>query len=104
MRRIDALRTLALSSALILTLGGTCGTSEEDTSDTSEPSRVKVFPPVKVTPPPVAPGEYVDPFAEAPGEFVESYPEEYVDPYPGVDRDGLGPVDAPMQPAPATLE
>ena len=102
MRRIDALLTLALSAALIFALGGTCGTSEEDTSDTSEPPGVKmfplgvkVFPPVKVTPPPVAPGEYVDPFAEAPGEFVE--------PYPGVDWDALGPVDTQMQPAPATL-
>ena len=96
MWRIDALLTLALSAALILALGGTCGTSEEDTSDTGEPSRVKVFPPVKVTPPPDAPGEYVDPFAEAPGEYVE--------PYPGVDWDALGPVSTQMQPAPATLE
>jgi hypothetical protein len=37
MRRIDALRTLALSSALILALGGTACASEEDTSDTGEP-------------------------------------------------------------------
>jgi hypothetical protein len=36
MRRIDALRTLALSSVLILALGGTCGTSEEDTGDTGK--------------------------------------------------------------------
>ena len=92
MRRINALRSLALSAALILALGGTCGTSEEDTSDTSEPPGVKmfplgvkVFPPVKVTPPPEAPGEYVEP-------------------YPGVDWDALGPVSTQMQPAPATLE
>jgi molybdopterin biosynthesis enzyme MoaB len=37
MRRIDALRTLALSSALILALGGTGCANEEDTSDTGEP-------------------------------------------------------------------
>jgi hypothetical protein len=37
MRRIDALRTLALSAALILALGGTSDTSGEDTSDTDEP-------------------------------------------------------------------
>ena len=88
MRRIDALRTLALSSALILALGGSCGTSEEDASDTSEPPGAKVLPPIKVTPPPVAPGEYVDPFAEAPGEYVE--------PCPGVDWDALGPVGTQM--------
>ncbi|MCH8218018.1 MAG: hypothetical protein IH892_14770 [Planctomycetes bacterium] len=104
MRRIDALRTLALSAALILALGGTCGTSEEDTSDTSEPPSVKmfppgvkVFPPVKVTSPPELPWEYGDP-----------YPEEYVDPYPGVDwdalGDALGPVDTQMQPVGETFE
>ncbi len=41
MRRIDALRTLALSSALILALGGTDSASEEDTSDTGEPANVE---------------------------------------------------------------
>ncbi len=41
MRRIDALRTLALSSALMLALGGTCGASEEDTSDNGEPTSVE---------------------------------------------------------------
>ena len=86
MRRIDALRTLALNSALILTLGGTCGTSEEDTSDTGEPpDATKVFPLVKVTHPPVAPG----PSAK---------------PYPGVDWDALGPVDTQKQPAGETFE
>ena len=45
MRRIDALRTLALSSALILALGGTGGASEEDTSDTGEPPSVEASPP-----------------------------------------------------------
>ncbi len=44
MRRIDALRTLALSSALILALGGTAYASEEDTSDTGEPPSVEEAP------------------------------------------------------------
>jgi hypothetical protein len=44
MRRIDALRTLALSSALILALGGIGGASEEDTSDTGEPPSVEASP------------------------------------------------------------
>ncbi len=44
MRRIDALRTLALSSALILAVGGTGGASEEDTSDTGEPPSVEAAP------------------------------------------------------------
>ncbi len=47
MRRIDALRTLALSSALILALGGTGGASEEDTSDTGEPPSVDASPPAE---------------------------------------------------------
>jgi hypothetical protein len=49
MRRIDALRTLALTSALILAVGGTAGASEEDTSDTSEPPSVEAAPPVEAT-------------------------------------------------------
>ncbi len=47
MRRIDALRTLALSSALILALGGTACASEEDTSDTGEPPSVEASPPAE---------------------------------------------------------
>jgi hypothetical protein len=47
MRRIDALRTLALSSALILAVGGTAGASEEDTSDTGEPPSVEAAPPAE---------------------------------------------------------
>ncbi len=47
MRRIDALRTLALSSALILALGCPGGTSEEDTSYTGEPPSVEVNPPAE---------------------------------------------------------
>lgn len=41
MRRIDVLRTVALSSALILALGGTGCASEEETSDTGEPPSVE---------------------------------------------------------------
>ncbi len=47
MRRIDALRTLALSSALILALGGTGGASAEDASDTGEPPSVEASPPAE---------------------------------------------------------
>ena len=47
MRRIDALRTLALSSALILALGGTGGASAEDTGDTGEPPSVEASPPAE---------------------------------------------------------
>ncbi len=54
MRRINALRTLALSSALILALGGTGGASAEDTSDTGEP------PSVEASPPAAAPEEAAD--------------------------------------------
>ncbi len=47
MRRIDALRTLALSSALILALGGIGGASAEDTSDTGKPPSVEASPPAE---------------------------------------------------------
>ncbi len=47
MRRIDVLRTLALSSALILALGGTGGASAEDASDTGEPPSVEASPPAE---------------------------------------------------------
>ncbi len=47
MRCIDALRTLALSSALILAVGGTAGASEEDTSETGEPPSVEAAPPAE---------------------------------------------------------
>ncbi len=47
MRCIDALRILALSSALILALGGTGCASEEDTSDSGEPPGVEVSPPTE---------------------------------------------------------
>ncbi len=41
MRRIVTVRTLALSTALILALGGIGGASAEDTSDTGEPPSVE---------------------------------------------------------------
>ena len=41
MRRIVTVRTLALSTALILALGGIGCASEEDTSDTGEPPSVE---------------------------------------------------------------
>ena len=41
MRRIVTVRTLALSTALILALGGIGGASAEDTSDTGESPSVE---------------------------------------------------------------
>ena len=49
MRRIDVLRTLALSSALMLALGGTGGASAEDTGDTGEPPSVEASPPAEAS-------------------------------------------------------
>ncbi len=72
MRRIDALRTLALSSALILALGGTGGASEEDTSDPGEP-------PVEASLPAEAPEEAADetsPPAEKPDTEASEAEEE----------------------------
>ncbi len=69
MRRIDALRTLALSSALILALGGIGCTSAEDTGDTGE------LPSVEASPPAEAPDETADetsPPAEKPEEASEA--------------------------------
>ncbi len=69
MRRIDALRTLALSSALILALGGTGCASAEDTGDTGEPASVEASPLAE------APGEAADetsPPAERPEEASEA--------------------------------
>jgi hypothetical protein len=42
---MDALWTLALSSALVLALGGTACASEEDTTDTGESPGVEASPP-----------------------------------------------------------
>ncbi len=91
MRRIDALRTLALSSALILALGGTGCASEEDTGDTGEPPSVEAAPAaeapeeaadekgeppsVEASPPAEAPDETADetsPPAEKPDEASEA--------------------------------
>ncbi len=47
MRRLDSLWTLALSSALILGLGGTGGASAEDTGDMGEPPSVEASPPAQ---------------------------------------------------------
>ncbi len=69
MRRIETLRTLALSSALILALGGTGCADEEDTSDTGEPPSVEASPPAE------APEETADetsPPAERPEEASEA--------------------------------
>ena len=60
MRRIDALRTLALSSALILALGCPGGASEEDTSYTGEPPSVEVNPPEEATDETSSPAEKPD--------------------------------------------
>ena len=76
MRRIDALRTLALSSALILALGGTGGASEEDTSDTGEPPSVEAAAPAE------APEEAADetsPPAEKPDTEASEAEEEKPD-------------------------
>jgi len=57
MRRIRAFLTVALSAALIFALGGSCGTSEEDASDTDElfsfepPSDADEPPSFEVNPP-----------------------------------------------------
>ncbi len=45
MRRIDALRILALSVTLILALGCMCDTNDEETSDTDDPSSDEAAPP-----------------------------------------------------------
>jgi len=49
MRRIDLLRTLALSSVLILALGGTGGASAEDTSDMDKSPSVEAAPPAEAS-------------------------------------------------------
>ena len=72
MRRIDALRTLALSSALILAVGGTGGARAED-SETDEPPSVEEAPPAE------APEEAADetsPPAEKPDTEASEAEEE----------------------------
>jgi len=46
MRYID-IRTLAISSALIISLGGIVGASEDDSSDTGEAASVEASPPAE---------------------------------------------------------
>ncbi len=66
MRRIHVLRTLALSSALILALGGTGCAGEEDTGDTGESAGVEAAPPAQV--PEEATDEMSPPAEDAEGE------------------------------------
>ncbi len=73
MRRIDALRTLALSSALILALGGTGGASAEDTSDTGEPPSVEAAPPAEA---PEAAADETSPPADMPDTEASEAEEE----------------------------
>jgi len=68
MRRIDLIRTLALSSALILALGGSGCADGEDT-DTGEPSSVEASPPAEV--PEEAADETSPPAEEADTEASE---------------------------------
>ncbi|MEE8551054.1 MAG: hypothetical protein V3T08_07355 [Gemmatimonadota bacterium] len=49
MRRIVTVRTLALSTALILALGGIGGASAEDTSDTGELPSDEASPPAEAS-------------------------------------------------------
>ena len=69
MRRIDALWTLVLSSALILALGGTGGASAEDTGDTGEPPSVEASPPAEAS---EETADETSPPAEKPEEASES--------------------------------
>ena len=73
MRRIDALRTLALSSALILALGGTGGANDEDTSDTGESPGVEVSSPAET---PEEAGDETSPPAEKPDTEASGAKEE----------------------------
>ncbi len=73
MRHIDALRTLAFGSALILALGGTGGASAEDTDDTGEPPSAEASSPAE------APEEAADetsPPAEKPDTEASEAQEE----------------------------
>ncbi len=73
MRRIDLLRTLALSSALSLALGGSGYAGDEDTADTGE------LPSVEASPAAEAPEEAADetsPPAEKPDTEASEAEEE----------------------------
>ena len=73
MRRIDALRSLALSSALILALGGTGGANDEDSSDTGEPPGVDVSTPAET---PEEAADETSPPAEKPDTEASEAEEE----------------------------
>ncbi len=73
MRRIDALRSLALSSALMLALGGTGGANDEDTSDTGEPPGVEVSTPAET---PEEAADETSPPAEKPDTEASEAEEE----------------------------
>lgn len=49
MRHIDLFRTLALTSVLILALGGTGGANAEDASDTDKSPSVEAAPPAEAS-------------------------------------------------------
>ncbi len=71
MRRIDALRTLALSSALILALGGAVGADEDDPG---EPASAEAAPPAEA--PEEAADETSPPAEEPDTEASEAEEEE----------------------------
>ncbi len=73
MRRIDALRSLALSSALMLALGGTGGANDEDTSDTGEAPGVEVSSPAETS---EEAGDETSPPAEKPETEASGAEEE----------------------------
>jgi hypothetical protein len=73
MRRIDVLRSLALSSALMLALGGTGGANEEDTSDTGESSGIEVATPAET---PEEEADETSPPAEKPDTEASGAEEE----------------------------
>ncbi len=73
MRRIDALRTLALSSALILALGGTGGACAEETRDPGEPPSVEASPAAEA---PVEAADETSPPADEPDTEASEAEEE----------------------------
>ena len=80
MRHIDLLRTLALSSALVLALGGPSIASAGDTSDTGESPSVEASeseesPSVEAAPPATTPAE-ADDEASAPAEKADTEVDE----------------------------
>ncbi len=76
MRHIDALRTLALGSVLILVLGGTGCASEEDTGDMGEPASVEASPPAEAAEEAEAAADETSPAAEKPDTEASEAEEE----------------------------